>query len=65
MDVGNGLEMLFNKRIQQRILKVILWNENDLKILRLFVKKIELNIVEIYIRGKFMMTKEDFELIKP
>ncbi len=57
--------MLFNKRIQQRKLKVSLSNEEDLKILRLFLRKIKLDIEEICIEGKFMMTKEDFELIKP
>ena len=57
--------MLFNKRIQQRYLKVSLRKEEDLKILRLFLKKIKLNIEQICIGGDFMMTKEDFELIKP
>jgi hypothetical protein len=63
--VENRLEMLFNKRIQQRTLKVSLWNEEDLKILRLFLTKIKLDIEEIFIDGEIMMTKEDFELIKP
>jgi hypothetical protein len=44
MDVRNKFEILFNKRIQQRNIKVSLWDEDDLKILRLFVKKIELKI---------------------
>ncbi len=57
--------MLFNKRIQKRCLKVELWHEGRLEILRLFLKKIKLNIVEIYIRANFKMTKEDFDLIKP
>ncbi len=58
--------MLFNKSIQQRNLKVELKNETHLEIFRLFLKKLKLNIVEIEIDGKFMMmTKEDFELIKP
>jgi hypothetical protein len=57
--------MLFYKRIQQKYLNVDLRKEEDLKILRLFVRKKELNIVHLRIRGKFMMKKEDFELIKP
>jgi hypothetical protein len=65
VDVGNRLEMLFNKRIQQRTLRVSLYDEKDLKILRLFLTKIKLDVEEICIRGKFMVTKEDFELIKP
>jgi hypothetical protein len=55
--------MLFNKRIQQRTLKVSLLNEEDLKILRLFLKKIKLNIEGIFIGGEFnidMAKKEDF-----
>ncbi len=63
--MGDRFEMLFNKRIQQRCLKVKLWDKENLKILRLFLKKIKLNIVEIYINADFKMTKEDFELIKP
>ncbi len=65
MDVRDSFEMLFNKCIQQRTLEVILFKEEDLKILRLFLTKIKLNIEEIFIGGNFMMTKEDFELIKP
>ncbi len=65
MDVKNKLEVLFNKRYQQRTLEVELRKEEDLKILRLFLTKIKLDIEEIRIEGKFMMTKEDFELIKP
>jgi hypothetical protein len=74
VDVFDRFEMLFNKRIQQRNIAVSLEVEEDLKILRLFLTKIKLNIEEIFIRdpfkqnsidGKFMMTKEDFELIKP
>ena len=55
--------MLFNKRIQQKYLNVELWNEEDLKILRLFMTKIKLKIENI--RGNYIFTKEDFELIKP
>jgi hypothetical protein len=44
VDVHNRFEMLFNENIQQRNIKVSLRDENDLKILRLFVKKIELKI---------------------
>jgi hypothetical protein len=40
-------------------------DEDDLKILRLFLTKIKLEIEKIRINGDFMMTKEDFELIKP
>ncbi len=65
MNIENIFEMLFNERIQQRYLKVSLFNEEDLKILRLFLTKIELNIEQLNICGEFMMTKEDFELIKP
>ncbi len=57
--------MLFHKRMQQRTLKIELWNEEDLKILRLFLSKIKLDIDEICIHRDFKMTKEDFELIKP
>ena len=57
--------MLFNKRIQKKYLSVSLNNKEDLKILRLFLKKLKLNIEQIFINGDFMMTKEDFELIKP
>ncbi len=66
-DVKNRFEMLFNKRIQQRTLKVSLWNEEDLKILRLFLRKIKLDIDKIIIAHNIsdLMTKEDFELIKP
>ncbi len=65
--MGNSLECLLNKGVQQRPLKVTLFEEDDLKILRLFLTKIKLNIEELGIRGKFifMMTKEDFELINP
>ncbi len=63
--MGNSFEMLFNKRIQQRNIKVTLEEEEDLKILRLFLTKIKLNIEEICIKRNFKMTKEDFELIKP
>ena len=56
--------MLFNKRIQQKYLKVPLRNREDLKILRLFLTKIKLNIEEIDIDGDYIFTKEDFELIK-
>jgi hypothetical protein len=65
VNIENIFEMLFNERIQQRYLKVSLFNEEDLKILRLFLTKIELNIEQLNICGEFMMTKEDFELIKP
>ncbi len=60
--------MLFNKSIQQKHLKLRLHNEEELKILRLFLKKIKLTIEEITIRRFFtedMMKKEDFELIQP
>jgi len=60
--------MLFNKSIQQKYLKFRLHNEEELKILRLFLKKMKLTIEEINIRRFFsgyMMKKEDFELIQP
>jgi hypothetical protein len=61
----SSLGMLFNKRIQRRTLKVRLREEDDLEVLTLFLKKIKLYIDEIKIYGVFLMTKEDFELIKP
>jgi hypothetical protein len=63
--VWNRFELLLNKGVQQRPLKVTLFEEDDLKILRLFLTKIKLNIEELCIEGIYMMTKEDFELIKP
>ncbi len=57
MDVGKKFEMLLNKHIQQRTLKVKLCDEEDLKILRLFLTKIKLDIEEISIYGDFKMTK--------
>jgi hypothetical protein len=68
VEVGNRFEMLFNKSIQQKYLKVELNDEGDLKILKQFLKKIKLNIEEISIKASShfkMMTKEDFKLIKP
>ncbi len=44
VDVGYRFEMLFNKRIQQKNITVVLYGEDDLKILRLFLKKIKLKI---------------------
>jgi hypothetical protein len=44
VNVGSRFEMLFNKRIQQKNIKVGLWDEDDLKSLRLFVKKIKFKI---------------------
>ncbi len=59
--------MLFNKSIQQSNFSVELRNEKNLEILRLFLKKLKLNIKEITFSPSYlkMMTKEDFELIKP
>jgi hypothetical protein len=65
--VCNRFEKLFNKRIQQKYLEVYLKGGYDLKILRLFLKKIKMKIDKITIDGFTfnMMTKEDFEQIKP
>jgi ABC-type lipoprotein release transport system permease subunit len=68
VNVMDRFERLFNKSIQQSNLQVELYNEKDLEILRLFLKEIKLKIekLSIYSSSTFdVMTKEDFELMKP
>jgi hypothetical protein len=60
--------MLFNKSIRQRNLQIKLEEDIDLEILRLFLKKIKLNINKIEIdrySNVNTITGEDFELMKP
>jgi hypothetical protein len=60
--------MLFNKSTHQKYLDVKLNNEEELKILRLFLKKIKLEIISLSIFSlmpRDIIKKEDFDLIQP
>jgi hypothetical protein len=66
--VISNFERLFNKSIQESNIQVFLFDFADLKIFRLFLKKIKLSIDEISIYDSStldFMKKEDFEQIKP
>jgi hypothetical protein len=68
VEVNTGFYMLFNKSTHQKYLHVKLYNEEELKILKLFLKKIKLEIKSLCIGSilaRDIIKKEDFQLIQP
>ncbi len=66
--MNNEFYMLFNKSTHKKYLNVQLNDEKELKILRLFLKKIKLEIKSLYISclmPRDIIKKEDFQLIQP